>query len=255
MPSQSEIILNKFFFIWRLVGIWPHPTDGVWYKLYGHTVHATMLFLIAGMCMSVPEATTHQELSNSILWMMAFSMLFFKCACVMRTRHRCEELIGLLGQLERTSTGSEYEQFYLARPRVVATRLVTVMVTNAVSCVLLVYVYVVIQSESVLVWQTIHPFNWNRHPVLYLIICTAQFLTAVAYHFVNSTINNYGPVMFMQLSAHLDVLGMRLVRLGYDKKTLAVSAVKANSVRANFVGRQLEVELIECIEYHKLCLR
>lgn len=241
-----------------MFGIWPNPTDGMWYKLYGHAIHATMLLLIAGMCMTVPAATTHQELSNSILWLMAFSMLVFKSACVVSTHRHCDELMMLLIQLERTSAGSEHEQKVLARPKVIATRLVTAMVANAVSCALLVYVYAVLQSESVLVWPTVHPFNLDRHPVLYLVVCTVQFLTVVAYDFVNSTANNYGPVMFMMLSAHLDVLGMRLVRLGYDKETCADSVdstVKVDKVRAHFIGRQLEVELIECIEYHKLCLR
>lgn len=258
MPCQSDVILKKFVFIWRLFGIWPHPADGMWYKLYGHTVHATMLLLIAGMCMTIPVASTNQELSNSILWLMEFSTLVCKGACVMSSRRRCEELMVLLFQLERTSASSEHEQRVLARPRVIATRLVTAMIANAVSGALLAYVYAVLQSESVLVWPTVQPFNCNRHSVLYLVICTFQFFTVVAYDFVISTANNYGPVMFMMLSSHLDVLGMRMERLGYDTKTFAVSvdaAVKVDTFHDQYIGRQLEVELIECIEYHKLCLR
>lgn len=258
MPCQAGIILKKYIFIWRMFGIWPHPSDGMWYKLYGHTIHATMLLLIAGMCMTIPDATNHQELSNSILWVMAFSMLVFKSACVMSTRRRCDELMGLLSQLERSSSESEQEQSCLARPQVIAARLLTVMVANAVSCALLVYFYAILQSDPILVWQTVHPFNWNKQPVFYLVFCTSQLLTVVAYDFVNSTANNYGPVLFMTLSAHLDVLGMRLVRLGYDKKSfsnLVDSAVKVDTVHTQFVGRKLDAELIECIEYHKLCLR
>lgn len=109
----------------------------------------------------------------------------------------------------------------------------------------------ILSKDRVLVWTFWLPFDYQQTKIVYIIVLTYQVIVSYFMGLILLAVDVYSGTMYIMLSAHLDVLGMRLKELGHSTTDFPVLSPANNPVllKAN------EKILGKCILTHILCLK
>lgn len=108
-----------------------------------------------------------------------------------------------------------------------------------------------LSNDRVLIWTFWLPFDYQQTKIVYQIVLTYQMFVSYYMVFIHLAVDAYSGTMYIMLSAHLDLLGMRLKRLGRSKTESSIywPANNAALLKAN------EDKFGKCILTHNLCIK
>lgn len=109
----------------------------------------------------------------------------------------------------------------------------------------------ILSNDRVLVWTFWLPFDYQQSKIVYRMVLTYQVFVSYYMGFILLAVDVYSGTMYIMLSAHLDVLGMRLKDLGNSAPKFLIQCPVNNSV----LLKTSEKKLGNCIFAHILCLK
>lgn len=238
----------------RLAGLWPLPTDPPALRYIAHIFHLISFVLFNGLMLaSLPMATTMDDVIETLLPSITTVVISLKAWLMMRNREQLQHLFRITERLEEIRLGSSdtvsaaAEQSCLRRAGRSFRRLLVGMSGFCYSAILWRIVSTIwLQPQRRLLWRSWFPFDWERTALGYRTALGFQIVCNVYIGVLYSTVDTFGPMAYGTLASFLDVLAMRLQRLGTEDKSKKPYE-RPTSNRA-------ERALVECVCYHTWCL-
>lgn len=251
--------LKYHMIIWKLCGMWDWDGRPKLYPIYGAII--TILFYIIfplGIFVQLFFTTNVYE-SVQILCILFTSGCGFKLWLVMRQRPLLNRIFELMEILDLQITTTEFHAVIMVGVR-------RAQIVNIVGCLfnyvtsILLYIAKLIENDGTLIWPFYVPFNYRENAMIFHALLIYQFLGSMWAAMVHSTVDAVGGSMYSVLGAHLDVLGLRMSRLGandheyneqYDGKRFK------NCTNGKMERKKLQnfKDLKKCVDTHKLCVQ
>lgn len=240
--AVSTRILRAHIFIWRLAGIWPQPNDWLVYRVYAvfAFVVASLVFNVTLMLNLVEHHTVDQTVAT-LLPATTTVMTTVKVCLHLINQRRIERMFALMRDLELRLEMSTHPQV-IERTVLRSRNLLFVLSCAAYSAITMAALIAVLNGHR-LMWPTWFPWDWEHSALRQLALVGFQYVTNLYIGMLYTTLNTYAPVLYMILTAYLEILGEQLRSIGQRK-----------SAETGFSGEEMG-RLRKCYEEHKMCIR
>lgn len=238
---MSSIQIMKYHvWVWHACGIW-YTTDSTFrYKLYSAFVYA-FYYIMHPICIAMKLAVTQNfEEIIEILQMLPIAAVGIKLTFVLLKRQQFNVLFDLMTKMDIHLKTSEHHQILTMQTRAAT---ILVYILSAINYGTTACFCLMARLENRLPFPTWYPFSLEKNSILYHCIVIFQISVAILYSFVFTSIDMYSSAFYRILGAHIDVLALKLKQLHVATATSGIYANKG------------KLDLIECITYHKLCIR
>lgn len=236
---------------WHYIGLWSLPSQPrrPWYTVYSVLANFIALFVF-NVCilLSVLIANNIEDIIETLVIAASTVSALVKALIFLSTRRDVSRLLDVMKLVEATSITSPDEQSILLaakRKSVMATAIFTL---NTVIAIVILFSSTLLQHERVLMWPSLYPIEWQSDNFCYAI---AMCFQVVCTFFIGSMIiicDMWRATAFFLMAGFLDVLRGRLQCLGfYNVEDLK----EVNLMKINMH----EEELVDCVEYHLLCIK
>lgn len=249
--SLSIQSMKYHLIIWKICGMWNWDGRPKWYPAYSTAIF--ILFYIAfplGMFVQLFFSTDVVQAIQTFMFLFT-ALCGLKLYIVMRQRPLIFRIFNLMDKLDSDiSTDTYRATIKVGVQRAQLMNFAGFFINN--SCTILLYLSKLIANDRTLIWQFYFPFDHRQNSYIFHTVLFYQFLATVWNALVHSSIDALGGSMYTVIGSHLDVLGKRLANLGVDQNRMYfINAAQINQLKKNHI--QNEIELIKCVETHKLC--
>lgn len=239
--AVSSRILQPHIFIWRLAGIWPQSNDWFAYRVY-----AVLAFVTASVVFNVTlllNLVEHHSVDQTVATLLPATttvMTSVKVCLHLINQRRIERMLALMRNIEqRLAFG---EQIAVVGRTVQRSRNLLFVLSGAAYAAITMSALIAVLSGSRLMWPTWFPFDWEHNAKHRLALVGFQYVTNMYIGMLYSTLNTYAPVMYIILTAYLEVLGEQLRSIGNGKADAECPDVELRRLR-------------QCYDAHKMCIR
>lgn len=248
-----------------MCGMWQWDGPPTVYRIYGSVT--TLLFYILyplGLFVQVFFAANIYE-SIQIACIFFTSLCGFKLWLVMRQRRLIVQTFQILNDLDgQILTRQHYSTIVTGVDRAKLVNLFGCFINGTATC--WVYLVKLLENDRTLIWPFFVPFEYRENAMVFHVVLFYQFLGTVWVAFVHSSVDAIGGSMYSVLGAHMNVLEMRMSRLGVDDdddtddvddeiSTKPKRLILDKKRKIELQKMQNYLELIKCVETHKLCLK
>lgn len=250
--------------IWKLCGCWNWDERPALYPLYAFFIFFLFYFIFP-LGMFVQFAFTKTLLEKIQVLCIAFTCFCgVKLWLVMRNRPLILKMFDIMDKLDEQIVSEEFQVIVMKGVR--RAQLINVIgcTVNCIATCVLYVAKVFGNEEKLLIWPSYVPFEYRDNEVLFQGILAYQFISSMWVSAVHATLDAIGGSYYSLLGAHLEVLDLRMSRLGIDDDDIAYfgSTKRINSTKnLNEYTKMLELkkiqnnaELNRCVELHKLCV-
>lgn len=173
-----------------------------------------------------------------------------KAWLIIRDQRLMHELFQLMDELDSYVVGDKYR--LVIKKAVKRVQLLARILGVGYFCsASALFLAALLSNDRVLIWTFWLPFDYQQTNMVYLIVLTYQMFVSYYMGFILLAVDVYSGTMYIMLSAHLDVLGMRLKELGHSTPEFLMCCPGNNSV----LLKVNEKKLGKCILTHNLCVK
>lgn len=246
-----EDTMNLFQRAWHYIGLWSLPSQPrrPWYTVYSILANFIALFVF-NVCilLSVLIANNIEDIIETFVIAASTVSALVKALIFLAGRRNVSQLLDVMKQVEATSITSPVEQSILLAAKRKSFLATAIFTLNTVIAIVILFSNTLLQPQRALMWPSLYPIEWQSDNVYYGI---AMFYQVVCTFFIGSTIiicDMWRATAFFLMAGFLDVLCGRMQRLGYFKEE-DLEEIQLLEINVH------EAQLVECIEYHLLCIR
>lgn len=248
--------------IWKVCGCWDWEGRPAWYPLYALIIYI-FFYILFPLGMFVQFFYTTNMYGKVEVLCIAFTCLCgIKLWLIMRKLPLILELFELMDKLDKQIVSDEFEAIIMngvRRAQFISA--VGIIINGTASCVLYaarVFGY----KQKILIWAFYVPFDYHNHEFRYQALLFYQFLATVWVALTHATMDAIGGSVYAVLEAHLEVLDLRMSRLGIDDddNEMVEAANSTRKLLDNKKRLQLKkiqncIDIRKCVELHQLCIR
>lgn len=232
--------------IFRLSGMWPGANGSLGYVIYG----ASMIFIFSilftsTMLIQMIAFTKRDELTeNSYMALTEFALSVKIVNFFLRSR----SMQSHLDVIKHFEVQTDAERKLLSQRLRFAFILLMMdfVLTNGAHVSL--QTKVLMSPEKMLTFPAWHPIDWTTNPTNYWLIFTWQLIAMHITCNIQVVIQQYPTLMFCMISTQVEILSMRLRKIGYPQvkspQTICLGDSQGASVSNN---RNLE----NCLKVHR----
>lgn len=256
--SVSMRILRVHLFIWRVCGVWPLPNDHIAYKIYCVLVHFVASILFNG-CILAYLIHNHKWADIVLCLMPATTTVLTSVKMILLVRNQ-PKLLKMFAIMKRLEAYASFE-INANRERLIFSKalrssfiLLGFISASSYSAITFAFLRAYFSDEKIFLWPGAFPFDYESDDRLYYFALFFQYISNLYVGLIYTSVDIYGPVLYIVLSVYLDTLGLRLEQLGSDP-TENVDQTKTGQDKSPDELTKAENNLRDCIEYHNLCLQ
>lgn len=252
--SHSLEILNAHRIIWRFCGMWSRQDDSLAYRVYccGIFILTSVVFN-ASMVLNLVQHHSKNEVMACLLPATTTILTSLKIAFFLA--NRCN-YIRLFQAIERLETFCDLDsmraQSVLARAATNCRYLLIVFSITSLSAISFSASIAVFSKDRVLMWPSWYPVDWMGNAKWYYGVLGFQYASNMFLGVAYISLTILGPVLYMILTAHLEILGKRLESIGSTPEEMYANV---QSIGKPIDKQANEESLRVCVRWHNLCVR
>lgn len=208
------------------------------------------------------DATTILGANEILTPGVILTLLDIKCYAFVRYRRRATEVFRIMTEMEQLTRDQPDERSLITRAIRRSDNLTAIMWLSCEAVITLRYLVTLFNGKRELMFPAVLPDAWQTDDQSFAIYNGAQFVLTVLGSCGLSTLDTYGPTMYLLLNAFVLILSKRLERLGAVDGALGVRVRGAASggqpamtAEQRADERRRLRELIDCIRMHQQCLK
>lgn len=271
MKLSSKKAMKLHVILWKVCACWNWSDRPVWYPLYALTIYALFYVIFPlGMFAQFPFSTTMFE-RIEITCIVFTCLSAIKLWLVMRKRPLIIEMFKLMDHLDEQIQTDEFHVIIMKAVRRSKLIIINGCVINCGASFVLYVTRTFGNEEKLLTWVSYIPFEYRNDEIIFQAVLLYQFVGSIIVSLVHATLDTIGGSYYAVLGAHLEVLALRMSRLGTNRdNNELITAADGNAVVRNanwtrtFIeNRKMEklkkhqncVELSRCVQLHLSCIR
>lgn len=242
--------LHRHKILWFLAGLAQVRRFPRLYTSYAVLFHVFTFTLQMQIFFCLRDSKTILDANEILTPGIILTLLDLKCYMFVRNRQRAREVFSIMEEMEATTGASPDEQALIAEAISASDKLIATMWMSCESVICLRYVVTLTNSKRELMFPAVLPTAWQTDDQSFAIYNGCQFVLTVLGSCGLSTLDTYGPTMYLLLNSFVLILGKRLERLGEVRPMggLLTAGEKAEE-------RKKRAELVNCIQMHQKCLK
>lgn len=238
--------------IWRITLIFPCNGHSKWPKLqylFANAQAISMILLTVTFLLKVLEIGTENinDTTYAMLYCVMFTLITLKYVLFRMRRKRLHRLLAIVFQLEKTTSQSDQvEQSLITN----CTKLMKWMAAICLISFVIAFCGLCfanfIQKERTLLFPSKLPatIDWQHNDLVFGLCCICQNFSTLFVLAVVSTVELFGPNLLMILNVYITILERRIGHIGWDWN-------ESNTI----LHAAFRTEIINCIKFHRLCIR
>lgn len=235
-------ILKSHFGIFEFFGVWEPPAPSALYRLWQWiSLIVTGIGLPFTFLMSIIYADDPEAMLKIPVLMCTILSVTIKCVLIVSKRTKIDDLLDTMSKMDRYVEASTEKLMENAFKKI--RRLHMAFKVSYYGAYTMVLAEFISKGGTNLFWQSTMqwPWQWAHSPSIYFTILALQVATNAINCVLAVLTDTLASILCILLDGHLSVLEFKLRRLGYNDESSGTS--------------QDVKELINCIEYHDLCVR
>lgn len=247
MISVVQLVQNLHIRIWQLTAIVPYKSNKSW-KIVLHQAAGngfavlSMLFWTLTLYSLLFEDINEKTFTATIFLMMILvtvKYLLFRCQA--DRLNNTVEIVLLIEKL--TSATDNYEHSMLKKGVKFIKVIAIANIGMCTSAVAMMFLNTLFKDKRQLIVETKLPswIDWENRDSVFALCLLGQTIIAMYFMILTTTLDFYGPNLFIFLDCFLAILDRRIRNIGWTLETMC--------------GDSFQYELLKCLQFHKLCLR
>lgn len=255
--SVSMRIMRVHLFIWRVCGVWPLPNDHIVYKVYSVLIHFVVSILFNGSILAT--LIRHHKWADIVVCLMPATttvLTSIKMLLLVRNQPKFFAMFAIMKRLEAYDsfeTHANQERLIFSKALRSSFILLGFISASSYSAITFAFLRAFFSDEKIFLWPGAFPFDYESDDRLYYFALFFQYTCNLYVGLIYTSVDIYGPVLYIVLTVYLDMLGLRLQHIGSDHAS-NVERTSAGHNKSLTEQTKAEDELRICIEYHNLCL-
>lgn len=230
--------------VWKITGTWWYGSpEAAWFKFYRWFILLGIYVLYPFMVlMRLTESSDVSDI-GAILYLMPTAMVGIKTWSLIRNKDEILKLFELMGKLDARIERQEHVDIVRSSIKGMS-RVYRFLSCQYYGAVMLALSAALTSDDRQLLMKAFwSPVDYHKNIAAYYCIVGYQTLSHIFDCMIDTSLDSFAGTLYSILASHLDILGIRLKSLGFDR-------TKDTNLNAN-----TETKLNECITTHFLCLK
>lgn len=238
--------MSRFFYIiFRIFGLW-FSTDSRIYKIYALILHITFTVIFTVfMLMNLILVTNIREATHAFYMTFTIISMFTRVMCFLWHNSRIRLCLEPIHDFDIQTID---EAKLLERKLNSFMNLVIVFYVACIAVLIMAFVQVLFMTEPKLPFPSYYPLDWQHNRLDYWIVYFYQVGCLITGLNTNVGIQLFSCYLMHMLRFWMEVLGMRLVKLGSNVKDIGRS-------ETNTALKDNEDFIVKCIASHQTLTR
>lgn len=237
------------FQLFRKCGWLPQSNDRRAYHIYGRIISVSCAIFNICIFASITTAKTMPDLIDVLLVSITFFLAFVKAMLFRYNLPNIEHAFWLMSKLHpsKDDPSDEIRSRMARADRLVRIVNLTVMTPYYIGCFTIGLSTVLAGNR--LIYSSWFPFDWSAYRFVYFATISYQMISQTWLSLLMSSSDTTGPILYCYLIAYLEILGIRLRKVGESWFSKDGKTTKGRNSDI-----QMEAQLKDCVRYHQTCL-
>lgn len=250
-PLPFNQLMKGHETIWRFCGAWfTNYSFPRLYTVYSVLLHSLHVLFCISQWMYLRNVYTMIEAIDILTVGSIFTLVSIKSVLFIRQKPTCVRVLALLNEIEASiDTESKVEQAIVKktlRQMQFIGKLIALCAFNAAFIHFIMTQ--VLNVQRLLVFPAIMPFDWQHNDYWFYGTIVYQMAFAMYSTIILATLDIIGPHIYMLLEAYLRILDHRVKSIGWKHDP-------ASHPDPELFQADDERKIVECVKFHKQCLR